>query len=629
MKNFALIFSLLLAMLEASCSDGKSGVAGGSTGDSGIKNVPVMGLAQKGPFIAGSTVKLFEIDENGSQTGNTYTGAVESDDGAFSFGKVNLSYSIALLEVNGFYWNELGDVNSESPITLNAIVDLSNKSTVNVNLGTHLVYERIRKLMDQGMAFAKAKSQAESELLEVFSEEPLSDGFDSKDIFDDAPLMAISIMFLSLGNESVMTENLKKFSLDFAKDGTLDNDTLRARLADGVVQMDSWGGLPIIQKNIESRKDGAEGLAFVSHLARYWGETLKLGECSEDNEFEVKANSNELSLLFGEPFICDSARWRLASDSYLDRAFYERNVKGLPEGEDGEIRSGVVDTTTLLVYDDGAWRFMTDAETLKMAGCTKARNGEIVTVGDEDYTCVRKVIPVYNQQTMDTTYELKIEWMLPSIFKYEKDSLFNPDVAYDSLVDARDGNVYRTVKIGDLTWMAENLRYGTTKAYEIVCVGKRVPDKQTCDNIGYGYDWYVATGAENRKPARVDSTDPVLRGLCPEGWRIPSEEEFKKLLEYAGGLSALKSAKGWAHRGTNSTGFSAVPTTTMSIYNDLILFLPEFDMILAQQTTDVEGKVVWYSLCANVIDNLVLYDSCKDVNVYDARYGSSIRCVKD
>jgi len=130
------------------------------------------------------------------------------------------------------------------------------------------------------------------------------------------------------------------------------------------------------------------------------------------------------------------------------------------------------------------------------------------------------------------------------------------------LVDSRDGQTYETVRIGNQVWMAENLRHFVS--------GAKSPKKKY-EGLGYGmyYSEYGATTA------------------CPYGWRLPARNDVNQLFEHLGisvsGASkntvgnyveeiyansfvvrALMSDGGWKGvQGTNSSGFSSVPSHTI------------------------------------------------------------------
>ena len=137
------------ALLFLGCSD--SEVAGGTSIDQGIvalEKWKVEGVSQKGPFITGSTVSVLELGGNSLlQTGKVFKSSIKSDKGDFVVAGTDLISQYALIEVNGYYRNEITGLKSSSPLTLNAIVDLSDREKANVNLLTHLEYERVKHLV--------------------------------------------------------------------------------------------------------------------------------------------------------------------------------------------------------------------------------------------------------------------------------------------------------------------------------------------------------------------------------------------------------------------------------------------------------------------------------------------------
>lgn len=114
----------------------------------------------------------------------------------------------------------------------------------------------------------------------------------------------------------------------------------------------------------------------------------------------------------------------------------------------------------------------------------------------------------------------------------ESEDIFDPaSIEYDSIVDVRDGKTYRTVKIGDRWWLAENLNYAADSSY---CYNDE-PD--SCAIYGRLYPWTVAmqldTVYNKLNAVYTEKIKSKHRGICPSGWHIPSEKEWKEMIDYA------------------------------------------------------------------------------------------------
>jgi uncharacterized protein (TIGR02145 family) len=160
---------------------------------------------------------------------------------------------------------------------------------------------------------------------------------------------------------------------------------------------------------------------------------------------------------------------------------------------------------------------------------------------------------------------------------------WNDSVAYGTLYDSRDGQVYRTVAIGGSVWMAENLNYAPPSGDSWLYVGY---DGSVADSIDdrlsggakYGrlYTWMSAMGFPDscgtafcHTPDTCRSEDciyPILphwRGICPPGWHVPRDSEWTKLVNAVGGndsaLVHLKASSIWGGQGTDRFGFRALP----------------------------------------------------------------------
>jgi uncharacterized protein (TIGR02145 family) len=127
-----------------------------------------------------------------------------------------------------------------------------------------------------------------------------------------------------------------------------------------------------------------------------------------------------------------------------------------------------------------------------------------------------------------------------------------------------DGNVYKTVKIGNQWWMAENLK--TTRYSDGTPIENFVYENDTSNIEIYGrlYRWAAAV----RNAPSSNSNPSGIQGVSPQGWHIPSDAEWQELINYLGEESTaggkLKEA-GFDHwlepntGATNETGFNAIP----------------------------------------------------------------------
>ncbi len=180
---------------------------------------------------------------------------------------------------------------------------------------------------------------------------------------------------------------------------------------------------------------------------------------------------------------------------------------------------------------------------------------------------------------------------------------------YGTLTDERDGQTYKTVKIGTQTWMAENLNYAYLQpTAELDSSSFCYRDSASyCEKYGRLYSWDVAIN------------------ICPDGWHLPDTTEWNTLFAAVGGSSTagkmLKSTSGWKNsgNGTDAYSFAVLPAG----YGD------------NGKTYDFKGSDAdfWSS---TEYDSSYAYDVL--MNYYDdvaylfnlgKRQAFSVRCVKD
>lgn len=180
-------------------------------------------------------------------------------------------------------------------------------------------------------------------------------------------------------------------------------------------------------------------------------------------------------------------------------------------------------------------------------------------------------------------------------------------LVYESFADPRDGNLYKTVKIGHDVWMAENLNYNAPGS---LCFNN---DTANCTIYGKLYTWDQAMNS------------------CPAGWHLPSNEEWMKVTnplgfkEHAGKRMKEADLKHWAEPNfgaTNEVGFTALPGGT---------FAPEDEKFY-----NLKHEGWWWTSSfeadnVNSAWNRVLFYHKPEIfsDTFKKSYGMSVRCVKD
>ena len=194
-----------------------------------------------------------------------------------------------------------------------------------------------------------------------------------------------------------------------------------------------------------------------------------------------------------------------------------------------------------------------------------------------------------------------------------------------SQVSDYDGNVYKTVIIGNQEWMSENLRVEHYRNGDLI---PRVEDIEEWKLLKTGSWCYYQNKPENGdKFGKLYSWYAVndKRGLAPKGWHIPSDEEWSELIEYLGGEDIagikLKEINSWKRYSgeTNESGFSALPGGVG--LNNGYISQPGWDTFF-WSTTECDNKKAWFRS---------MFTEWKDVsrNSTNKMFEMSIRCVRN
>lgn len=208
-----------------------------------------------------------------------------------------------------------------------------------------------------------------------------------------------------------------------------------------------------------------------------------------------------------------------------------------------------------------------------------------------------------------------------------------------SFRDLRDGQIYNTVRIGKQTWMVENLKYlpsvvspyiGSDSIpyyYVYGYNGTNVTVAKATSNFktyGVLYNWSAVMDGNSSS----SSIPSGVKGVCPNGWHVPSNDEWKILINYLGGTivagAKLKESgtTHWSNNNpevTNETGFTALPGgfrgqngTTNNMGSDGIWW----------STTESSPDFVSTQFMQPTYNDVVKLNFNKDL-------GFSVRCLKD
>lgn len=379
--------AISISIFLVACGDDSNKTSGGSVEDQeviAITDKTVSGVSQKGPFVNGSSVTVQELDgATLAQTGLGFEGKIKNDLGEFSIKVKSLQSQYALLKASGFYRNEVSGEKSKSQVTLYALTDLSARDEVNVNLLTHLEYERSMYLASEGLSVGEAKRQAENEVLASFGIEGDFANSEDLEIFGtgdgNAALLAVSVLMQGDLSEADFSERLANYAADIEEGGAWDDEKSAVKIADWAAEKSLNGGLSEIRNNIVGWELSGDVPAFEKYVDNYWWKKYGLDACTSKREGEMKAADNAKSVNNGVYFICKNNSWVVASDLEYDT--YEKKCD-----EDGKIIFGNVNKERPYDCDGKKWREATDVEGV-LGGCVEKRFDEVAEALKSHYIC--------------------------------------------------------------------------------------------------------------------------------------------------------------------------------------------------------------------------------------------------
>jgi len=319
-SNVTLLTAIIIATAFTFFSCSSDGGGGGddtggdiSGGNNLVKKEKINGFSQKGPFVRGSSITLYELDSNLVQTGKSFESTIADDKGSFEINGIQLVSPYVRLKTNGYYYNEVSGKKSASPITLYAIADLTNKNSLNVNLLTHLEHERVQTLVGQGKSVSEAKKQAQQEILKIFGIDGNFADSEDMSIFGtnegSAALLAISILFQGERDEASFTDLLADFN-QAIKNSSEWSNAKKTEMADWI----SGTNLESIRANINGWGLSFEIPIFEKHVRKFWSGIYDLGECKPAGNGHMAKNANPLSVNKDRNYVCNGSYWESAEN---------------------------------------------------------------------------------------------------------------------------------------------------------------------------------------------------------------------------------------------------------------------------------------------------------------------------
>ncbi len=214
-------------------------------------------------------------------------------------------------------------------------------------------------------------------------------------------------------------------------------------------------------------------------------------------------------------------------------------------------------------------------------------------------------------------------------------------IEYKTIKDG-DGNIYTTVTIGKQVWLKENLK--TTKYNDGTAITNVTDNTKWASLTTAAYCWYdnnattyKATYGALYNWYAVDKASNGNKNICPTGYHVPTDDEWKTLEKYCGMSQTetddigergttegkeLKAKNGWNRNGngTDDYGFAALPGGSRASHDGAFDYVGSGGLWWSSSANDAFGA--WLR---------ILY--CNDATVYrydfDKRFGFSVRCLRD
>lgn len=670
-----------------------------------IKKEKINGYIQKGPFINGTQILMSELNDSFEKTGKIFSSQISNDRGAFEINNIELVSQYVDFSATGFYFNEITGEISPVSLTLFAISDISDISTVNVNVLTHLEKRRVEFLLNDDRSFSEAKKMAQAEVLALFGihKDGMQDS-ENLDISinhdDNAILLAISLILQGERSVGELTELLASISTDIREDGVLNNENvfidlrnstknlnpeiIRENLTDRYNALGITASIPEFETYIESflvfSAQAPEAItSFITNLSTT--SVTLVGNVNPNNsptrvsfqygkteyEYTVDAENNPY---FGNNFFQVSANvanlepntnynFRVKAENAIGVSYGNsisfKTIGGPPiimsqnldidlETAAAEIRA-MVNPNHLITQVFFEWGLTSSFENSIEADPSIIEGNFGINVS--------AIIPDLQS---NTNYYFRVKAVNSAGEGISDPMIFKTPF---SIVYDIDGNIYPVVLIGNQQWMAKNLlttRYsdnsplisalevgewlntneGAFTVYPYEMVPGVNSEEQMIQAYGLLYNGYAVNDA---------------RGICPAGWRVPSNEDWLELVSFldpnteqiwsdelnillwishnASGFLRSKRTSPDPHPRWDSPNAGATNSTLFSALPGGVFYEENF------QSLENTGSF-WSSSSSSIIPGSlypILIDSYNGGSVFISTYyyfnnGASIRCIK-
>lgn len=281
-----------------------------------------------------------------------------------------------------------------------------------------------------------------------------------------------------------------------------------------------------------------------------------------------KSRKGSLVLLNDDAMLCNDGKWQDLGKAYETSS----DVPKCTKKREGET-AFVLDEYQALVCNDGKWTEDEDVEDVVVKPEAKSSssgksNAKSSSSGKNESVSSSSGKEKANSSSSESSDEEDPE---------EYDDPW--EEVTGSFTDSRDGKTYKTVRMGDQVWFAENLNYDDGHG---LCP---MLEAENCEKYGRLYNF------EGRDSKMYTYSSSNYLSLCPEGWHVPDSLEWKKLISHVTSFNdgepvgvSLKTTTGWytegdtvniegngspigsedstrigATRGTDRFGFSALP----------------------------------------------------------------------